>query len=288
MSAPPRPSTSFGVRTLNPGDLPAALALLQRRPVDNLYVASRVRSGGLDRVTLGCAVWGYQRGGELVALLHAGSNMVPVNADHRACAAFAAYAGFQRFASSIIGPADAALTLHSELVRRWGGPWAEQREVRSSQPVMLIEGDPVVPADPRVRRATLADWDHYADAAVAMYTEEVGQSPALNGSDLSYRVYIRSLIQQGRSYTIVEDGRVIFKADIGSATATRCQIQGVWVAPSHRGQGIAAPAMAAVIRLAREQWPIVTLYVNDFNTPALATYRRVGMRQVGEYATILY
>lgn len=288
MVALPRRSTSFGVRTLTPGDLPAALALLQRDPVDNLYVAARVRTGGLDRVTLGCPVWGYERGGDLQALLHAGSNMVPVNADHRACSAFAAYAGFQRFASSIIGPADAAITLHAELVRRWGGPWAEERDVRAHQPVMLIDEDPAVPADRRVQRVALADWDRYAEAAVAMYTEEVGQSPAVNGSDLSYRVYIRSLIQQGRSYAIIEDGRVVFKADIGSVTADCCQVQGVWVAPSHRGRGIAAPAMAAVIRMARERWPIVTLYVNDFNAPALATYRRTGMRQVGEFATILY
>ncbi|SDB91195.1 hypothetical protein GA0111570_10835 [Raineyella antarctica] len=288
MWAPPRPSTSFGVRTLGPEDLPAALALLHLAPVDNLYVAARVRSGGLDRITLGCPVWGYEVGGELRSMLHAGSNMVPVNADDRACAAFAAFAGFQRFASSIIGPSEAAMGLYHELVDRWGGPWAEARDIRAHQPVMLIDHEPDIAADPRVRQVTLAQWDAYADAAVAMYTEEVGQSPAVNGSDVSYRVYIRSLIQQGRSYAIVEDGRVIFKADIGSATSTRCQVQGVWVAPSHRGRGIAAPAMAAVISQARQQWPVVTLYVNDFNAPALATYRRAGMRQVGEFATVLY
>ena len=288
MWAPPRPTTSFGVRTLGPEDLPAALALLQRDPVENLYVASRVRSGGLDRVTLGCPIWGYQRGGELVALLHAGSNMVPVNADDRACAAFAAFAGYQRFASSIIGPADAAMSLHGELVSRWGGPWSEARDIRAHQPVMLIDDEPALPADPRVQKVTLADWEAYGDAAVAMYTEEVGQSPAVNGSDISYRVYIRSLIQQGRSYAIFEDGRVVFKADIGSATSTHCQVQGVWVEPAHRGRGIAAPAMAAVIRAARQEWPVVTLYVNDFNAPALSTYRRAGMRQVGEFATVLY
>lgn len=288
MWAPPRPSTGYGVRTLWPDDLPAALALLQRAPVDNLYVASRVRSGGLDRVTLGCPMWGYEQDGELRAMLHAGSNMVPVNADERACAAFAAFAGYQRFASSIIGPSRAALTLHRELVERWGGPWAEARDIRARQPVMLIDHEPTLPADPRVRRVTLGQWDAYADAAVKMYTEEVGQSPAVNGSDISYRVYIRSLIQQGRSYAIIEDGQVLFKADIGSATASRCQVQGVWVDPAHRGQGIAAPAMAGVIRQAQEQWPIVTLYVNDFNAPALATYRRAGMRQVGEFATVLY
>jgi predicted GNAT family acetyltransferase len=31
-----------------------------------------------------------------------------------------------------------------------------------------------------------------------------------------------------------------------------------------------------------------SLYVNSFNTAARATYRRVGFRQVGTYATVLF
>ncbi|MGL5851834.1 MAG: GNAT family N-acetyltransferase, partial [Phycicoccus sp.] len=31
----------------------------------------------------------------------------------------------------------------------------------------------------------------------------------------------------------------------------------------------------------------VTLYVNDFNLPARATYDRLGFRQVGEFSTVL-
>ncbi|WP_258933656.1 hypothetical protein [Nesterenkonia pannonica] len=34
--------------------------------------------------------------------------------------------------------------------------------------------------------------------------------------------------------------------------------------------------------------PTVSLYVNDYNAPALSTYRRVGFDQVGTYATVLF
>ena len=34
--------------------------------------------------------------------------------------------------------------------------------------------------------------------------------------------------------------------------------------------------------------PTVSLYVNDFNTAALAVYERVGFRRVGTYATVLF
>jgi predicted GNAT family acetyltransferase len=63
----------------------------------------------------------------------------------------------------------------------------------------------------------------------------------------------------------------------------------VWVEPELRGRGLAAPGMAAVVELTRRQVaPVVSLYVNSFNAPALATYRRVGFEQVGTFATILF
>ena len=43
-------------------------------------------------------------------------------------------------------------------------------------------------------------------------------------------------------------------------------MQGVWVRPEYRGQGLAAPGMAAVVvEAARSIAPVVSLYVNDFN-----------------------
>jgi uncharacterized protein len=56
----------------------------------------------------------------------------------------------------------------------------------------------------------------------------------------------------------------------------------------HRGRGLAAGYMAAVAGYALSLAPVTSLYVNDYNTPALATYRRVGFRQHGEFATVLF
>ena len=62
----------------------------------------------------------------------------------------------------------------------------------------------------------------------------------------------------------------------------------VWMDPAWRGRGLAAPAMAAVVELARRDHGTVSLYVNDFNTRALRTYRRVGFERIGTMATLLY
>jgi len=63
----------------------------------------------------------------------------------------------------------------------------------------------------------------------------------------------------------------------------------VWVRPGRRGQGLAAPGMAAVVNAARESIaPIVSLYVNDFNAPGRATYRRAGFVETGVFMSVLF
>ena len=275
------------VRILGRADLPAAIRVLSAKPVENVFVASRVRAAGLDPVSLGCPVWGYERGGVLRALCHAGSNLVPVAAGPEALSAWTEFAGPQRMCASIIGPSNVAMDLWHRLGERWGTAWSQARDVRPHQPVMAIEGEPAVASDPRVRRITLDQWDAYTDAAVKMYTEEIGVSP-VSGNPAGYRFYVRQLITSGRAFGIVEGGRVIFKADLGSVSGTVSQVQGVWLEPELRGQGLAAPAMAAVVQLARTVVPTVSLYVNDYNLAARATYARVGFREVGEFATIHY
>lgn len=275
------------VRVLGRHDVPSAIRVLSVRPVENVFVAARVRAAGLEPSSLGCQVWGYERDGALLALCHAGSNLVPVNADAEALAAWTEYAGSHRMCASIIGPSEVAMDLWHRLAVRWGSSWADVRDVREHQPVMTIADQPQVRPDPRVRRVTLEQWDAYTDAAVKMYTEEIGVSP-VSGNSAGYRFYVRQLITSGRAFGLFDGDRVLFKADLGSVSGSVCQVQGVWLDPELRGRGLAPAAMAAVVRFARTVVPTVSLYVNDYNAAARATYDRVGFRQVGEFATIHY
>jgi predicted GNAT family acetyltransferase len=87
---------------------------------------------------------------------------------------------------------------------------------------------------------------------------------------------------------VTGEERVVFKADVGALALGVAQIQGVWVAPDRRGQGLGVSGMAAVVRyVLRDLAPTVSLYVNDYNAAGLATYRRLGMRQEATYATVV-
>jgi predicted GNAT family acetyltransferase len=51
---------------------------------------------------------------------------------------------------------------------------------------------------------------------------------------------------------------------------------------------LAAAATAAVVQRLQQMGRIASLYVNAYNLPARATYRRVGFTQVGCFATVLF
>jgi hypothetical protein len=274
-------------RLLDDHDRAAALAICDIDPVANVFVASRIRALGLDPGRLGAQIWGFSgEEGRLVSLCYSGANLVPVQATQPAIVAFAERALRQgRRCSSVVGPADVVGELWSYLSPRWGSA----REVRAVQPLMVIDGPPRVEADPAVRRVRPSEIDILMPACIAMFTEEVGVSPLTGDGGAAYRARVTELIRSGRAFARIENGRVIFKAEVGAATPQACQVQGVWVRPELRGHGIAAPGMAAVVNMARESIaPLVSLYVNDFNAAGRATYRRAGFAEVGAFMSVLF
>ncbi len=273
-------------RVLDGRDLVELRSLLSRDPVADVFVASRIELGGLDAWRLGAEVWGFGERGRLAAACYAGANLVPVQAAPEAVRAFADRARRQgRRCSSIVGPAEAVDQLWHLLHPSWG--WA--RDVRAAQPLLAIDSDPLVPADPQVRLVESHELDVLLPACVAMFTEEVGVSPLLADGGTLYRQRVAELVAQGRAWARIQDGAVLFKAEVGAATASVCQVQGVWVHPDQRGRGIGTTGMAAVVQQARERIsPTVSLYVNDYNLAARRSYEKVGFRQVGIFASILF
>jgi predicted GNAT family acetyltransferase len=276
------------VRLLDDGDVPVARAILARDPVANVFVTSRVDAAGLDPWRLGAEVWGYtdRLTGEITALCYSGANLVPIGDDTVALRAFAERARRQgRRCSSIVGPESSVAPLWRALLPHWG----EARDVRPCQPLMATSRPSLVAPDPAVRRVQLEDLDVLLPASVAMFTEEVGVSPEVGDGGSLYRARVAEIVGAGRAFARFEGGRVIFKAEVGAATAAACQVQGVWVDPALRGTGMGTTGMAAVVNeTLRSIAPVVSLYVNDYNEPARRAYAKVGFTDIGSFMSVLF
>ena len=278
------------VRPLTSHDAMAMRQLLLRDPITHCFAASRILSAnGLvdtDPWRIGGELLGCFEDGELLSAVYAGANLIPIETTSSTRKAFVAHLiQGPRRCSSLVGPAIEVLHLWEGLSHRWG----PARDVRADQPLMAITGPSGVDADPQVRTVRIEEIDLLLPASVAMFTEEVGISPMSGGMGSAYRARVADLISARRAFARIEEGRVVFKAEVGASAIGVCQIQGVWVAPDRRGEGISIGGMAGAVALAQAGVaPCVSLYVNDFNTAARASYSRVGFDVVGTFATVLF
>lgn len=273
------------VRVLGPADCTEALQICDRDPIANVFVSARIRDYGLTPWRLGAQVWAHGTG-DAAAICYSGANLVPVGAGSEAIVAFAHRARRRgRECSSIVGSSVAVADLWSRLEPSWGAA----RAIRPNQPLLTTARPPVVPADPGVVVLDPDQMEAVLPACVAMYTEEVGVSPLRGDGGVLYRARVREVVERGRAFARIEDGEVLFKAEIGAVSPHACQLQGVWVAPRMRGRGLGTAGTAAVVAYAlRHLAPVVTLYVNDFNEPARRAYRRIGMRAVDTLCSVLF
>ncbi|GGM39063.1 acetyltransferase [Longimycelium tulufanense] len=273
-----------GARLLDDRDARHVGAAMATDPVGCCMVASRVEVAGVDPWRLGGELWGY--GSRLDGLCFAGANLVPLRGGRSALRAFADRAARRvRCCSSLVGPAEQVIGLWEELEPGWG----PARDVRADQPLLAMKTRPLVPPDPLVRPVRPDELDRYLPAAIAMFVEEVGVDPGLGDSGVGYRARVAELLAAGRAFARFEGGQVVFKAEIGAMSTRVGQIQGVWVHPARRGRGLGTAGTAAVVdRLVRGLGRTASLYVNAYNAPARAAYHRVGFRQVGQFATVLF
>ena len=272
-------SSGLEVRPLGRDDQAVALAMLDRNPVRDVFIASRILYDSALTSFGPSPLWGaFDDRQALRGLLHIGPNLVPATDDEAACEALAPAAGGLYLARMVVGERATVELLWSLIGHSYPAP----REVRTRQYVYAVDPDQLVhpPGDgPGVARlATRDDEDQVLLLSAAMYAEEMGENPLARDPD-GYRRRVRMLTARGWTYVHDVGGQLRFKMDVGCASNRTAQIQGVYVPPELRGRGVGTVAMAACCALAFERHPNLSLYVNDFNAPAIALYERIGFRR---------
>lgn len=276
-------------------------SLLALNPCENVYLLSLLEITGTARLgSPAGSLLGVFDGDRPVAAYWTGGNIIPVAATPGTNQALADKLNSDgRYSCSLIGSRNVILDLQSRL--NWGRP----RGIRERQPLLAISSDPLIEPDEAVSLATLEQLPAVFAASVDMFTKEVGFSPIESGES-GYLSRVRSIVRGGNCFARISDTlprggavpqwpatnqpeQVLFKADIGIRAPRIVQVQGVWVHPEVRQQGLGAAGMAAVVAQTRAAGhPTVSLYANDYNETALRMYQRVGFEQVGTFSTVMY
>ena len=279
-------ASSAALRILRDEDTVALWDLAAADPVANIFMLSHLETTRTAAPTsAGGRVVGVFDAGTLIGACWFGVNVVPVGLDAETGPEVGRYLARSRNRfSSIFGPSEAVLSIWSELRHSSAEPF----DVRPDQPLLQMTGPSQIAPAPGLRPARPAELDVLLPACTAMFEEEVGYSPVSNG-DRHYRQRVKGLIERSQSLLDLDAaGQVVFKAELGTVSRQAVQVQGVWMNPEYRGQGLSRSYMSAVVSAALDVAPVTSLYVNSYNAPARATYEAVGFDQVGTFATILF
>ncbi|CAN5289671.1 GNAT family N-acetyltransferase [soil metagenome] len=282
MSAPPLFRLVDERRVTVVRDAAAVNRVLDDDPVGACMVAARVADGGIDPGAIGGELWTRRRAEE--SLCYAGANLIPLRGTGSDLHAFADKAmSTARRCSSLVGRTELVMPMWHRLESAWG----PARDVRENQPLLALSSAPDCAVDPAVRRVRIDELDAYLVAAIDMFIGEVGIDPRIGDGGRGYRRRVAGLIAAGRAWARFEHGDVVFKAEVGSQSPAVGQIQGVWVHPERRGQGLGATGTAALAAAVVAGGRVASLYVNSYNVVARAAYARVGFHEVGTFATVL-
>ena len=215
--------------------------------------------------------------GDVTALCHLGSNLVPSGSGCGAFASLAAKSG----ARMLIGEAGAVSELWDAARKKLPQP----RLDRPNQPVYAIS-EPPSDGSTALRQATVSDLDLLVPSCAAAHHEELGVDP-LHRDPSGFRWRTRAQVDEGRSWLWTEGGLIRFKAEASAWTPEAVQLQQVWTDPPLRRQGFAARALRDLIRLLLVGTPTVCLFVRTENAPAIRLYESVGMQHVLDYRSVL-
>jgi GNAT superfamily N-acetyltransferase len=93
-------------------------------------------------------------------------------------------------------------------------------------------------------------------------------------------------IEQGRTWVVVKNGELIFKADVVSKTAEVNYLEGIWLREDCRHKNLGTRFMSGLMRRLLEDTKSICLLVNETNEWAQGFYRKCGFHFRATYETI--
>lgn len=269
------------IKALSDDDSTTALSFLRADPLTNVYLISRILE---ERFASSTQIVEVRHNRQLVVLASLATNVV-LAADRGAApdileTAIAIIS--ERILTrmlpvrAIISPAVLVDALWKRLQSRIDPPTV----VRMNQPVYALRCRIDLPDLSECRYSTMSDIEALVPACASMHREEVGIDP-LERDGAGYRERIRELIERKRSVVLVQNRTIVAKCEYSAVTPEAVQLMGVWTHPSHRRRGYGRTLLSEVCGHLARKGKAVTLFVNDFNRPAVALYESLGFEQIG-------
>jgi predicted GNAT family acetyltransferase len=275
------PSQPSNISELSRRDEAEVVEFLSARPLHTVFMMGLIRDNGLLSPQNRGSFYGSRNySGQLEAVALIGhATMVEAHTEN-SLISFARVARNCRGAHLIRGEQESIRVFWTY----YAGGGSEPRSVAREHLYELTElARPV--EEVSLRPGTMADLEKVVAVNSAMALEEGGTNP-LKSDPSGFRHRTARRIEQNRVWVLVEDNRLIFKADVVSQTPEVTYLEGVYVHPEERRKGHARRCVTKLSSLLLADTKSICLTVNDCNKNAVGLYDQVGFKFHSDYETI--
>src|SRR5262245_21894796 len=136
-----------------------------------------------------------------------------------------------------------------------------------------------------LRPATANELELVMPIQAELAFAESGVNP-LHVDPKGFRARCLRRIEQERTWVVVEDDRLIFKADVISKTSAVVYLEGIWTREEKRNNGSGVSFMNELTHRLLDDSKSICLLVNENNERAQSFYRKCGFRFRATYETI--
>ncbi|HEY2954948.1 MAG TPA: GNAT family N-acetyltransferase [Candidatus Eisenbacteria bacterium] len=280
---------ALAIQRLGPPDLVELFGFLDRDPALNVYLIALTLRDALSRPQE--ELWAARRSVEIVALVHLSGPsgaILPLGDDSEALGRLAEHTLLRRpllpRRIQVIG----ALAAVEPIVRRFRAAGVAPR-LHRRQVYMTLERGLLPPFErvPELRVASAADYPTLFESGARLRAEELDEDPRV-GDAAAYARRVDEECRDGSTWIWMDREGLRFRASVSALTADAAQIAGVYTPVERRNRGFARRGLSELCTRLFDRTRCATLFVNDFNAPAIALYDKLGFRPIADWASAFY
>lgn len=264
-------------------NLAEVLEFLKIRPVHTVTMTSFIQDNGLENIANRGSFYGYRNdAGKLEGVALIGHMTLIEARSEKSLRAFAAVARGSKIPIHLMMSGGETVEI---FWRYYTGDRRQARKVCSELFFEFASPLSVQQCDWQICAAQTHELEQIAVAHDAVAFIESGVSP-LQRDRHGFLQRCRRRIEQGRTFVVFEDGKLIFKADIAAETADVAYLEGIYVAPEQRGKGIGSSCLSKLSRNLSANFENVCLLSNIEFESAHRSLVKAGFKNTGSCQTI--
>lgn len=275
----PAADVTVSVGKLTNEDRNEVLSFLTERPIHTVCMVGFIKDNGLESELNRGTFYGCRNSeGRLEGVALIGHTTLIEVRTERALKEFAPVAQVCSNTFLIMG--------EQERIEQFWNHYADEgQETRLICRELLFEMRRPVQVPEKVeglRLATIDDLELIAPVHATMSEAESGVNP-LTVDPVGFRQRCARRIERKRVWVVIENGMLVFKADIQADTPDVTYLEGIYVNPAMRSRGIGRACLSELTQKVLLRSKSVCVLVNENNPKAHAFYRLSNFKLRGYY-----